>query len=356
MLASFLSDTFFGRPQISWKALAELCRRVGTSLEAGVDQRRIWTREAQHARGRAARWFEHVRQQVAAGNSAAEALAETDGFVPPIVSQLAKVGEETGHSEQVFLRLAEHFEHFILLRRIFLIGILWPALELSGALLIIGLFILALGMIAQMTGQPIEGVDPRLIGWRGLLLYVCSLIALMAGSVWLYRWTRSNATLANGLARATARIPGLGATLQATALSRMAWTLAMAVDSGMDARRAMRIGIDSTQHPLFLPLAGALDKQIVRGESITEALQSTGAFPRDFLDAVAVGEESGRLGESLQHVSQVYRRKAEFAAKTLTAVATVATWLLVAALLIAMIFFVFTYFYLGQIQRALEPL
>ena len=38
-------------PQIGVKPLEGLCRRVGTALEAGIDARTVWAREAERARG-----------------------------------------------------------------------------------------------------------------------------------------------------------------------------------------------------------------------------------------------------------------------------------------------------------------
>jgi len=38
-------------PRIRTKPLAELCRRSGMALEAGIDARTVWAREAERARG-----------------------------------------------------------------------------------------------------------------------------------------------------------------------------------------------------------------------------------------------------------------------------------------------------------------
>ena len=38
-------------PQISLKPLVGLCRRLSTALEAGIDARTVWAREAERASG-----------------------------------------------------------------------------------------------------------------------------------------------------------------------------------------------------------------------------------------------------------------------------------------------------------------
>ncbi len=45
-----------GGHQIKLSQLAKLCRRVGTSLQAGIDARQVWSREAAQATGTAVSW------------------------------------------------------------------------------------------------------------------------------------------------------------------------------------------------------------------------------------------------------------------------------------------------------------
>ena len=95
------------------------------------------------------------------------------------------------------------------------------------------------------------------------------------------------------------------------------------------------------------------DHQLARGGSITEGLRAAGGFPVEFLDAVHVGEESGRLSETLEGLSKRYEQQAETRLAVLTMLSGFAVWGLVAMVLIAMIFRL-AMFYLGTIQGALD--
>ena len=64
-------------PQLSNKALTELCHRLAVETDSGIDIRRTWQREAEMARDRFRRYFTHVRDAVARGDSLAAALAGT---------------------------------------------------------------------------------------------------------------------------------------------------------------------------------------------------------------------------------------------------------------------------------------
>ena len=63
------------------------------------------------------------------------------------MGEMLEAGDQTGHVDAVLLRLAEHYEHLLTLRRIFLVGILWPAIQLVLAIFVIGLLIWVLGFV-----------------------------------------------------------------------------------------------------------------------------------------------------------------------------------------------------------------
>ena len=75
-------------------------------------------------------------------------------------------------------------------------------------------------------------------------------------------------------------------------------------------------------------------------------------FPREFLDACDVGERSGRLPETLNHLSRQYEEKARHRMAAVAVVAGFAVWGLVAMFIIAMIFRIFS-FYLDTINDLL---
>ncbi len=108
---------FFFSSRISSKQLAAFCRRMATSLSAGVDIRRTTVREADMARGPAKHRMETIRDAVGRGESLASAIDATGEFFPSLFRQLVAVGEQSGHTAEVFKQLADHYEHQVSLRR-----------------------------------------------------------------------------------------------------------------------------------------------------------------------------------------------------------------------------------------------
>ena len=65
------------QPQLSNKALAELCHRLAIENDSGIDLRRTWQRETDISRGRILPYMATVRDAVAHGETLADALAST---------------------------------------------------------------------------------------------------------------------------------------------------------------------------------------------------------------------------------------------------------------------------------------
>ncbi len=348
-----LVDMLFSH-RITNKQLAGLCRRLATSLEAGIDVRTVWAREAQRASGRAARArLEVVSREIAAGESLAHAMAETGNFFPLLFRELAEVGEQTGHLSEVFSQLANHYQERLKLRRNFLAAISWPVAQLVIAICVVGLMIWLLGFIGQMTGTTIDILGMGLVGNEGLAVYLIFL-AVVGTMVFLFvRAVSRGLVWTRPVQRFVLRIPWLGPPLQTVALARLAWTLHLTLDAGMEVRRALRLSLRSARNARFEDQIEPVEAEISAGNSIHDALASAGSYPTDFLDAVNVGEQTGKLAESMDLLSRQYGERAQAALGTLTMLAGLAVWCVIALIIIALIFRIFG-FYLGTINDALD--
>ena len=67
------------------------------------------------------------------------------------------------------------------------------------------------------------------------------------------------------------------ATLQTMALARLSWTLSLALNAGIDANRAVRMALASTQNRYYTQHIDKADAVIMRHGQFHEALRATGA-------------------------------------------------------------------------------
>ncbi len=348
-----LADMLFS-PQMTIKRLAELCRRLATSLEAGIDVRTVWAREAERASGRAARSrLELISREIAAGETLTHALAGTGDYFPLLFRELAEVGEQTGHLDRVFAQLADHYQERIKLRRNFLAAISWPVAQLAMAICVIGLLILVMGVIGEMTGTTIDILGMGLVGGQGLAIYLTFLAIVGTMLFLVIRAVNRGLVWTKPVQRFVLRIPWLGPPLQTVALARLAWTLHLTLDAGMEVRRALRLSLRSARNARFEDQIESIEAEISAGNSIHDAFAAAGSYPTDFLDAVNVGEQTGKLAESMDLLSRQYGQRAQAALGTLTMLAGLAVWCVIATIIIALILRIFS-FYLGALNDAVD--
>ena len=339
-------------PRISIKELAQLSRRVSTGLSAGVDVRRVWSREASAARGGMRHPLKEISQSVDRGVGVTDAVLATGAYFPPLFREIVRVGEQTGKLPEMLRQLSDEYDQQLKLRRIFVGVIFWPLLQLAAALAIVGFIIWVMGIIAQANGgEPIDILGFGLVGNKGLLIYLMILFWISLVCAILYGGIRRGLLWAAPLQRAIMRIPKVGSSIRTLALARLAWTMHVTLGAGMDLSRALRLSLASTRNVQFISQTEAVVRSVSHGREIHEALVETGAFPIEFLDTVEVGERSGRLAESMEVLSRQYQDEARSALQVLGVVAGFVVWSMVAVLIIVLILRIFS-FYVGVINEA----
>ncbi|MCA9210461.1 MAG: type II secretion system F family protein [Planctomycetales bacterium] len=339
--------------RIGISSLAKMCRRAGVGLRAGVDILKVREQEANHGPMRQREQMRAVRERIMAGEPVAEAMSQSNGYFPPLACEMIDVGEQTGRVDEAFLRLAEHYEHVIELRRQFLTGIAWPLIQLAAGIAIVGFLILILGMLVD--GEMAEQFDPFGfgLGFAGVVRYIIFLAVVGGSLTWLVMAVQRGWFGFDRLLHYLMVIPLIGTAFQTMALSRMSWTLGMGLNAGVDARRAIRMALRSTQSPYYRRHIPAVDQAIIAGREFHEALRPTGVFPGDFLNSLEAAELSGTGAESLERMAQEYQERAKVAMRMLTMVASFAIWGLIAMILVYVIFKL-AMIYIGQIYDALD--
>ena len=342
-----------GQPRIGTKPLATLCRRMATSLGAGVDVRSVLAREANSARGAGRSRFAEISNGVHRGTSVSDSIDGTGKYFPEFFRRMVKVGEQSGHLAEVFRQLAEHYEQQVRLRRVLLVSLTWPLIELTLALGVVGILIYVMGAIEQLAKANIDILGFGLTGGEGLTTYLAILAGIAFALFLLYRATTRGVLWVSPVQRLLMYVPKLGTALETFAMARLAWAMHVSLNSGMDLRNAMRLSLRNTQNVLYTQHIDGVLRAIRSGREIHEALAETGAFPVHFIDAVQVGEQSGELVESMGILSAHYQDEARAAMNTLTVLFGLAVWGLVVAVIIFLIFRVFG-FYAGVLNDALE--
>lgn len=341
-------------PRLSNHALAELCHRLGVESDAGIEIRRTWQREAESAHWRAQPYLAEVRDGVKSGKSLTASLAHAGRVFPSLFLEMVRVGEESGTLTQVFHRLSKHYRRQSQLERAFLAGIAWPVLQLVAAIVVIGILIWVLGIVAARNhGEAIDPLGFGLIGNRGLAIYATFVLVVAGCVAAVVAGVRSGKFWTRPIQHALIRLPVIGPCVEKLALARIAWVLHDTLNVAMDLRHMVPLALRATGNDYYTRHVDSIVAQVGAGETLWASFSRSGAFPRDFIEALMVAEESGRIVESMERLSKRYEEEADSALKTLAVVAGFVVWLFVAALITFLIFRL-AGFYFGTINDLLK--
>jgi len=319
-----------------------------------MDARKIWENEERHAMGPLKTALGLIRDKVAAGGTVAEGMQASDGYFPAMLVQMVAIGEQTGKLDEVLKRLADHYEHLAVMRRNFLIGIAWPAFELVFAVMIIGFLILVLGIISSTSGGEAQDVlGLGLVGISGAIRWFL-FCGLVAGGVALFVHALTRGWLGPRPVLVAMRIPVLGKCFESFALSRLTWSLAVALDSGMDARRAVILSIKAAQNPYYESSLPRVSQAIRENQQFHESFHAGQVFPDDFIQQLEVAEMAGATTESLLRLAAEYEERSRTAMRILTAIATGGVTLLVIGLMVFAIFSIAWHGYIKNLYQMLD--
>ncbi|WP_404309853.1 type II secretion system F family protein [Neorhodopirellula lusitana] len=321
------------------KSSRDFCRRFGIGHQAGAELLRLLESEAKHGPPRQREAMKQLRAVAAQGTSLADGMNQQSKFFPPLMRSMVKVGEVTGRLERTMLKLAEHYEQQVILKNDFIRAITWPSIQLFIGIGVISLFIWIMGNVtpsaggemADMLGLGLRGSKGVLIFWA----YIAGFFALLIAAIVAFQ---KNVGGIQNMIPVFYKIPVLGSAIQTITLSRFTWTLALALDAGLNPIAGIKLALDATDSDFYRAGADDAESSIRAGGTLTEALQATSLFPDEFLTQVGIAEVSGTDAESIEFVARDYDQRAKSALKTIAGIATGTIWMGVAGALIFIIF------------------
>lgn len=337
--------------RIAHQTLSTLCERVGVAFDVGLDPHRVFEREAESNDALYAKKMLAVAEHVRRGGSLAEAVKAQGNYFPVHFADMIEAGEKSGRLELVLERLAEYYQDLAEMRSTFMNSILWPMVQVALAVLVVAMLIYLPELLAKTTDEQIDLLGIGLIGASGLRTYFVIVAFVAFGAFVLYQLARNG--FFDFLTDWAARVPTAGKVVRVFPETRFVEALSMAVYSGISAWSAADMGFRSANTPQYLSKAPAAKDAILQGRELHKVMADTELFQNTTLDAVELGEKSGRLAEILDKHLRHLRSQVKSSMTQITYFASSVVWVLVAALLIMIIIRVFS-MYVGVLEGAVE--
>jgi type IV pilus assembly protein PilC len=332
--------------RLSLAELIELSRVLRHYLGAGLSVADVFRKQAKRGPQRIRAVAERITQRLEAGGDLESALAAESDVFPPLMLALVSVGEHSGMLPEVFADLEKYYLQQQQLRRSFWSAAAWPLIQFFLAIFILAGVIYFLGIIREMN--PESSYDPLglgLMGGRGAAIFLGVVFGVLFGGYLLYRLVSRALSGNPAFARLLLHLPPLGPCLRSLALGRFCMALRLTTETAMPIGDALRMSLRATDNEAYIGCTSQVQSSVRKGRDLTLALTKTRLFPEDFLNILAVAEESGRLSEVLQHQTAHYQDEANRRMKVLAYLANGVVWLVVGAVIITAIFKLYSYYF-----------
>jgi type IV pilus assembly protein PilC len=324
----------FSSSLLPLSSLIEMCRVLRHSLGAGLTLRDVFRQLATRGPHAARPICERIRLCLEQGDNLASALEREQTAFPPLFLSLAGVGEQTGHLPEVFGELERYYRLQQQLRRQFRAQILPTVIQFFLATFIIAGMLFVIGLVNQSRGGNVFGVrGPAAAGWF-LIIVFGILITLYL----VYRTLTRSLEHKAAVDALLLRVPKVGPCLEALALGRLAMALQLTLDSAMPIGKALRLSLRATGNAAYAARADEVAKAVRSGDDLTTALGRTHLLPEEFVNVLAVAEESGQIPEVMRRQMENYHEEAERRLRTLARAASGAVWLIYAGMITFAIF------------------
>ncbi len=305
--------TGFRSRRIGAKDLSVLYGQLSDLLAAGVPaMRALETLSRATVNQRLAALVRSVLEEVAAGQSLADAMAAEPEVFKPLHVAMVRAGEQGGFLEQVLANLSAFLERQDELRNKVLGAMVYPLLVLSIGIIVAGLLIVFLvpqfktffeGMAMPLPTRILFGLSDTLLGvWPLLLLLVivgvAAAWALVRSETGRRRWDAWRL-----------KIPVAGRILRMVAITRFCRILGMMLAGGVPLLDALAIAKDATGSTVLAEAIGEATENVRAGETLADPLGTSGYFPLEILEMIAVAEESNQLEKTLLQIADTVERR-----------------------------------------------
>lgn len=255
-----------------------------------------------------------VAGEVEAGTSLSVAMAKHPKAFSSFFVNMIRSGETTGRLEDVMNYLADQMERDFDLMTKIKGAMIYPIFIIIG-LVIVG-FIMMVFVVPKLTatltesGATLPWTTQLLIGTSSFFKkYAVQIViaAILAGVA--FRWWTSQPGGKAIWDRIKLKIPVFGDLLRHIYIVRFTRSMSTLIAGGVDVPQSLAIVADIVGNEYYRQLILETKKEVSDGNSITTVFNRTTAFPQMIPQMMAVGEETGRVGEVLERLTGFYSRE-----------------------------------------------
>lgn len=307
--------------KIKAKTLTLLCSQLAIELKAGlplVSALRLVSENEEDKKLK--KILDEVADDVHAGNGLADSFATRGPGLPRTFIETVRAGEESGKLDETFERLQKYYENSDAVASKVASAMVYPIMLIVVAVIVVAIImIFAVPVFAQSfgsMGNELPGPTKLLIAISDFMvnywLLLAAMIAAAALGIILYGKTDAGRHL---YARIALTFPGVCLINKMNAASQFAATLSTMLSAGLPLVQSAKITAATADNLLISEDIETAVNGVVEGNRLADGLKKSKWFPTLLLEMITVGEETGKLEETLNVVSDYYTKEVDTAVK-----------------------------------------
>lgn len=326
--------------KIKPKVLTLLCSQLAIELRAGlplVSALRLVAENEEDKKLK--RILNEVADDVHAGNGLADSFATRGPGLPRTFIETVRAGEESGKLDETFERLQKYYENADAVGSKVASAMIYPALLIFVAVIVVTIIMVVAVPVFEDSfskmGNELPLPTQMLIAMSNFMvdniLLLIAIVAAVALGIFFYGKTDSGRHL---YARLALTFPGVSLVNKMNAASQFASTLSTMLSSGLPLVSAARITANTSDNLLICEDIEEAVAGVIEGNRLSDGIKDSKWFPTLLKEMVTVGEETGKLEDTLNVVSEYYTKEVDVAVKRALEILNPAITMVLAALVV----------------------
>ncbi len=265
-----------------------------------------------------------IKKDVESGKQFSEALARYPRKFSPLYINMVKASELSGGFSRMLDKIAAYLAQQIETRSMVRGAMIYPgvigAMAITTTIFMLT-FVLPRFMLLFKGKEAALPVPTKiLLAMSGFMTsYWYILLAAVVAGVWgivlLLRTKRGQLWFDKG----KLKIPVFKTLFRALYISRSLHTMGQLLNAGVPVLDTLSITADVSGNVLYRRLWRNVHGSVKQGRKLSHEISQSRLLPRAVVQMISAGEESGKLGEVLDEVSEFYARELRAVIKTVTA-------------------------------------
>ncbi|MBL7134333.1 MAG: type II secretion system F family protein [Phycisphaerae bacterium] len=307
------------------KDIQNFTNQLAVMIKAGIDIRSAIVGVADQIEKRKFRRIvEQIKMDVESGKSFSEALSRHGNIFSPLYINMVRASELSGNFAEMLGRISDYLAEQMETRRMVIGAMIYPAI--IGTMAVVTTVFLLTFVLPKFTNvfagkeELLPMPTKVLMGISAFLrtywyVLIGGLVAIGA-AVRFYIRTPAGREVWD---KSKLRLPLLRRVVRALYISRGVHTMGELIAAGVPMLETLKITADVSGNTLYKRMWTSVRSAVKQGDKIVMPLSRQGLLPRNVVQMIAAGEESGSLAQVLGDVSDYYARELKSTIKTVTA-------------------------------------